>query len=142
MEFLNKMWKFQGRPRKGIYRGEQEKIMWNFHKSQIQALEFPRGVTQVSEIPGVKLHFVWNFLGQSNKPKFPVIFSKIISSTPHHPLPVWIFLGAAECKLLQQLVSYLNKFYTIFYETPYRMYRYRRNKTMNGTQYFWKFPSL
>ena len=33
MEFLNKMWKFQGRPRKGIYRGDQEKIMWNFHKS-------------------------------------------------------------------------------------------------------------
>ena len=30
MEFLNKMWKFQGQPRKGIYRGDQEKIMWNF----------------------------------------------------------------------------------------------------------------
>ena len=32
MEFLNKIWKFQG-PRKGIYRGDQEKIMWNFHES-------------------------------------------------------------------------------------------------------------
>ena len=32
MEFLNKMWKFQG-PRKEINRGDQEKIMWNFHES-------------------------------------------------------------------------------------------------------------
>ena len=30
----NKMWKFQG-PRKGIYRGDQEKTMWNFHESRI-----------------------------------------------------------------------------------------------------------
>ena len=34
MEFLNKIRKFQGQPRKGIYRGgDQEKIMWNFHES-------------------------------------------------------------------------------------------------------------
>ena len=35
MEFLeylkNKMWKVQG-PRKGIYRGDQKKIMWNFQQ--------------------------------------------------------------------------------------------------------------
>ena len=61
MEFLNKMCKLKG-SRKGIHRDDQEKIMstslgyspWNF-----------QGVytTQVLEIPGVKLHFVHNFLG-------------------------------------------------------------------------------
>ena len=30
-EFLNKMWKFQ-EPRKGIYRGDQEKVMWKLRE--------------------------------------------------------------------------------------------------------------
>ena len=50
MEFLNKMWKFQG-PRKGIYRGDQEKIIcgistslgyrpWNFKGVQHKFRKF------------------------------------------------------------------------------------------------------
>ena len=31
MKFLNKMWKLKG----PIYRGNQEKIMWNFHEPWI-----------------------------------------------------------------------------------------------------------
>ena len=48
-----------------------------------------------------------------------------MSSAPH-PSPAWIFSGKAQCKLLQQLVSYLNK--NLHYEVHYRRYRYRRNK--------------
>ena len=44
MKFLNKMWKLKG----PIYRGNQEKIMWNFHEPWIQALEFPRGIYNTS----------------------------------------------------------------------------------------------
>ena len=33
MEFLNKIWTFQEWLRKGIYSGDQEKIVWNFHES-------------------------------------------------------------------------------------------------------------
>ena len=34
MKFLNKMLKLK-EPRKGIHRGDQEKIMWNFHEPWI-----------------------------------------------------------------------------------------------------------
>ena len=47
MKFINKMQKLKG-PRKGIFRGDQEKIMWNFHEPWIQALEFPRGIYNTS----------------------------------------------------------------------------------------------
>ena len=57
-----KMWTFQGL-RKGIYMGDQEKIIWNFQESWIWALGFTRGITQFLEILEVKLHFLWNFLG-------------------------------------------------------------------------------
>ena len=29
----------------GNFKGDQGKIMWNFHQSWIQAMEFPKGVT-------------------------------------------------------------------------------------------------
>ena len=56
------MWKFHG-PIKGIFKGDPEKIMQNFHESWMWVLEVARGVTQVLEIPGVKLHFCLEFLG-------------------------------------------------------------------------------
>ena len=45
-------------PRKGNDSGDQEKNIWNFYESWILPLEFPRGVKQFLEIPGVKLYFV------------------------------------------------------------------------------------
>ena len=51
-------------------------------------------VTQVSEIPGVKLHFVWNFLGWSNKPKFPLVLSKsYFLNPPPPPFPILPIFG-------------------------------------------------
>ena len=58
----NKMWKFHGSI-KGIFKGDPEKIMQNFHESWMWVLEVARGVTQFLEILGVKLHFCLEFLG-------------------------------------------------------------------------------
>ena len=43
------IWKFQGsikiKKEVKVSRGDQEKIMWNFHGSWFLAMELPRGVT-------------------------------------------------------------------------------------------------
>ena len=49
--------------RSGIYWGNPEEIMWNFHGSWLMALGIPMDVTQFCGIFRDKLHFVWNFQG-------------------------------------------------------------------------------
>ena len=57
------MWKFQGsKKEKCNFKGDQENIMWNFHRSwfsvdlKVQWMEH-----NFVEFSGVNLHFAWNF---------------------------------------------------------------------------------
>ena len=61
---------------RGISKGDQEKIMWNFQGPLFLALEFPRDLTQFCGISRVELCFVRNFKRSRQKKKNSRGFSK------------------------------------------------------------------
>ena len=60
----NKIWRFEG-PRIGIYRGDQEKIVWNFRKSWILDIDLgiSKGYNPIFEKSGGEVSFFLESLG-------------------------------------------------------------------------------
>ena len=78
---------------RGISKGDQEKIMWNFQGPLFLALEFPRDLTQFCGISRIELCFVRNFKRSRKKKKNSRGFSK--RHVINNPPPCLDFSGIA-----------------------------------------------